>query len=141
VADKAASDKSQNIKALTDIGRRVCETAQSLDEQASIAGTSMDGSSYEWGLRIEMQDLNIEMNCKTNSDKPMTVKDLIAGRETKKNHISNSYIKILDLEGDLVAVLNHTGWEHRLDYCCVFPKQDKLPESASDCQKKQHNIC
>lgn len=56
--------------------------------------------------------------------KPMTGKDLIAGWETKKNHIPNSYIKILDLEGDLVAILNHTGRGHRLDYCCVFPKQD-----------------
>ena len=61
VADEAAAEESQNIKGLTDIGRQVCETAQTMDEEASIAGTSMEGSSYEWGLRIEMNNLTFDM--------------------------------------------------------------------------------
>ena len=77
VVDKAESEQYQNIKALTDVGRKICETAQALDDEASIAGTSIEGSSFDWGLRIDMKDLKIEMNCKSYTDEPMTVKDHI----------------------------------------------------------------
>jgi hypothetical protein len=75
VVDKAESEQHQNIKALTDVGRKICETAQALDDEASIAGTSIEGSSFDWGLRIDMKELKIEMNCKSYTDEPMTVKD------------------------------------------------------------------
>jgi len=77
VVDKAESEQYQNIKALTDVGRKICETAQALDDEASIAGTSIEGSSFDWGLRIDMKNLKIEMNCKSYTDEPMTVKDHI----------------------------------------------------------------
>jgi Tfp pilus assembly protein PilF len=89
VADKSTAEQSQNIKALTDVGRKVCETAQGFDEQASISGTSVEGSSYEWGLRIEMNGLNIDMNCQSYSSKPMTVKD---------------HIVKLDIDGDVDSI-------------------------------------
>ncbi len=69
------SEDYENIKALTDVGRFVCETAQSMDDEASIAGTSMEGSSYEWGLRIEMKNLIINMKSKSYTPEPLTVKD------------------------------------------------------------------
>ena len=114
VADEAAAEQSQNIKGLTDIGRQVCETAQTMDEEASISGTSMDGSSYEWGLRIEMKNLNVDMLCKTNSKKPMTVKDHIIKLEIN-GEMENveSFIRTLvsDLARNPFEVIN---WDNLL---------------------------
>jgi Tfp pilus assembly protein PilF len=73
--DSEDAGQQENIKALTDIGRFVCETAQVMDEEASIAGTSMKGSSYEWGLRIEMRNLTIDMISESYTSEPLTVKD------------------------------------------------------------------
>jgi hypothetical protein len=38
--------------------------------------------------------------------------------------ISGSQIKVVDQSEELVAILNYQGHDQRLNYCCVFPKQN-----------------
>ena len=56
----------------------------------------------------------------------ITTRDLgAAGAEKDKSgRISDSNIKIVDQSGELVAILNYQEHDRRLNYRCVFPKQD-----------------
>ena len=74
-ADPADAEKIVSVKALTDIGRQVCETAQGIDEEASIAGTSVLGSSFEWGLRIYLTNLSIDITALKYGPEPIDVQD------------------------------------------------------------------
>jgi tRNA pseudouridine55 synthase len=54
--------------------------------------------------------------------KMITVRDLQAVTGTNQDRVPEACIKILDLDGHLVAILNHSANKHHLEYCCVFAK-------------------
>jgi len=53
--------------------------------------------------------------------------DLISGQAFKQMKKPQSYIKILDLWNNLVAVLDCREEKDRLEYCCVFHNRSCLP--------------
>ncbi len=122
--DDESTVEQENIKALTDIGRLVCETAQEIDDDASIAGTSLDGTSYEWGLRIEMKNLDIDLISKSYKPEPLTVKDHIVklvlnGKEQKIQEFVQSLVKTLDRVPYEIA-----DWKH-------FSKVEKISKDQA----------
>ena len=58
--------------------------------------------------------------------KMISAGDLTGPNDTNgtQSHCSGSEIKIVDRDGDLIAVLKYKEPGHRLEYRCVFPKQD-----------------
>jgi len=53
----------------------------------------------------------------------ITARDLTGGG-FDTGRISGSKIKVVDQTEELVAILNYQGHDQRLNYCCVFPKQN-----------------
>jgi hypothetical protein len=49
--------------------------------------------------------------------------DLIGSNSIVGAHQAGSDIKVVDWEGDLIAILRYKKPGHRLAYHCVFPKQ------------------
>jgi hypothetical protein len=48
--------------------------------------------------------------------------DLTGTNDTGGTHSAGSEIKIVDWNGDLIAILKYGEPGHRLEYRCVFPK-------------------
>ena len=57
--------------------------------------------------------------------KMISTRDLIGSNGSMAAHRAGSEIKIVDCDGDLIAILKFGEPGHRLAYHCVFPKQDK----------------
>jgi len=47
--------------------------------------------------------------------------DLISGQKIERHRLPKSFIKVIDSDHELVAILDHTKGTDKLDYCCVFP--------------------
>ncbi len=59
----------------------------------------------------------------------ITTKDLIEKNGSAETSSAGSVIKIVDGDGDLIAILKYKESGHRLAYCCVFPKEKNvIPE-------------
>jgi hypothetical protein len=54
--------------------------------------------------------------------KMISTRDLTGTNGTGTTHIAGTEIKIVDRDGDLIAILNYSEPGHRLGYRCVFPK-------------------
>jgi tRNA pseudouridine55 synthase len=54
----------------------------------------------------------------------ITTRDLTGAGGFGTGRISGSQIKVVDQTEELVAILNYQGHDQRLNYCCVFPKQN-----------------
>jgi len=50
-------------------------------------------------------------------------KDLAGSNGTERARQAGDYLKIVDREQDLIAIVQQDTTEDRLTYCCVFPKQ------------------
>jgi tRNA pseudouridine55 synthase len=62
---------------------------------------------------------------KIQQGKIISATDLIGSDSIVGAHLDGSEIKIVDWEGDLIAILKYKGFGHRLAYHCVFPKQER----------------
>jgi tRNA pseudouridine55 synthase len=62
---------------------------------------------------------------KIQQGKIISAADLIGSDSIAGAHLDGSEIKIVDWEGDLIAILKYKEPGHRLAYHCVFPKQEK----------------
>jgi tRNA U55 pseudouridine synthase TruB len=60
---------------------------------------------------------------KIRHGKMIATHDLIGHNSDENTWSPASYIKIVDLAGELIAILNHNKIRQGLDYCCVFPEQ------------------
>ena len=54
----------------------------------------------------------------------ITARDLTGPGGLGSGRISGSKIKVVDQTEELVAILDYQGHDQRLNYCCVFPKQN-----------------
>ena len=61
---------------------------------------------------------------KIRHGKMIRVGDLKAVKGTNHARFPEAYMKILDLDNNLIAILNHSAKKNHLDYCCVFAKPD-----------------
>ena len=59
---------------------------------------------------------------KIRNGKKISTRDLTGANGTDMTHIAGTEIKIVDRDGDLIAILNYSEPGHRLGYRCVFPK-------------------
>jgi len=53
----------------------------------------------------------------------LALKDLSGKDDAGKTNLAGGYLKIIDREQDLVAIVEQSTADDRLTYCCVFPKQ------------------
>jgi len=53
----------------------------------------------------------------------LALADLSGGDDADKTNPAGGYLKIVDREQDLVAIVEQKTADDRLTYCCVFPKQ------------------
>ncbi len=67
---------------------------------------------------------NGELTKKIKCGQPLTPADLIKAGGDQPDFIRGSYTKIVDPQGTLIAILNHSGKDDRLEYCCVFPASE-----------------
>ena len=59
---------------------------------------------------------------KIRHGKMISISDLTGPNGAGRTHNSGSEIKIVDRDGDLIAILKYSEPGHRLEYRCVFPK-------------------
>jgi tRNA pseudouridine55 synthase len=59
---------------------------------------------------------------KIHQGKMISASELTAPNGAGGTHSAGSEIKIVDRDGDLIAILKHSEAGHRLEYRCVFPK-------------------
>jgi hypothetical protein len=52
----------------------------------------------------------------------MTAQDLSVSDGNDINGSGQPYVKIIDLNGNLIAIVERRAGSERLDYCCVFVK-------------------
>jgi tRNA pseudouridine55 synthase len=73
-----------------------------------------------------------DLTKKIRHGKMIATRDLIGHNSDENTWNPDSYIKIVDLAGDLIAILNHNKLRQRLDYCCVFPGQGTKSASRNE---------
>jgi hypothetical protein len=59
---------------------------------------------------------------KMRHGKMISAEDLTGPNGTAETHSAGSEIKIVDRDGDLIAILKYSEPGHHLEYRCVFPK-------------------
>ena len=58
---------------------------------------------------------------KIRQGQPLTEMDLISTSESGTVDWLNGYVKIVDINRELIAIVAHSSSSRRLEYCCVFP--------------------
>jgi tRNA pseudouridine55 synthase len=114
--------------------KRVESSGFTLDQAISLSDLQELGKSVEFPKQmINMADAlpdmpaymaDVQLTKKIRHGKMIATRDLIGHNSVENTRSTDSYIKIVDLAGDLIAILNHNKNKQRLDYCCVFPGQD-----------------
>lgn len=54
----------------------------------------------------------------------LTIKDLSGSNSTARAGLAGDYLKIVNREHDLIAIVEQNSPGNRLTYCCVFPKRN-----------------
>lgn len=114
--------------------KRTASSGFTLDQAVSLSALkNLSPGAQQPGNFISMADALPEMPACT-ADTPLikkirhgqkiTARDFAGAGELDASGIAGSKIKVVDQTGELVAILNYQAHDQRLNYCCVFAKQD-----------------
>jgi tRNA pseudouridine55 synthase len=95
--------------------QRLAKSSKLLDRMINMKDALPDMPAYSADTQIAE---------KIRHGKMIASRDLIGHNGSNCSHIPDCQIKIIDRTGDVIAILNHDKNKQRLDYCCVFPKQE-----------------
>ena len=70
---------------------------------------------------IPMVVVDDEMANKLRHGQPIKAADFSRPPHGGHRRLPESFIKVVDVDHELIAILDHTNGQDKLDYCCVFP--------------------